>query len=320
MDQGSLVIFTQASRMLAEANTIQKAHELKNLALTAADWARRKGMGEEAVQHARSYAKRAELRMGEMLTQTERAKGTDKGGRQYVDGDRALPSNAPPTLAELGLTKRESAEAQALASLPEEKQEAIIDGTLTLLAAKKELHHQRVSETIKKFPAGKFRVVYADPPWKYGDDLDMEHYGPAVRHYPSMTISELCALPVKDLATDDAVLFLWVTSPLLAECWPVIRAWGFAYKACFVWDKEGHNFGHYNSVRHEFLLICTRGSCLPDSKKLEDSVQSIQKTREHSRKPEEFRGIIDAMYPNGPRVELFARGEVPLPWVAWGNE
>ncbi len=217
-------------------------------------------------------------------------------------------------------------DAKAIQQRSPETFEAVKSGTLTLLAAKKELHHERVAETVKEFPVGKFRVLYADPPWDYGNKMVggseefQQRWTSAESHYPSMTIAELCALPVKDLATDDAVLFLWVTSPLLAECWPVIRAWGFAYKACFVWDKEGHNFGHYNSVRHEFLFICTRGSCLPDSKKLEDSVQTIPKTREHSRKPEEFRAIIDAMYPNGPRVEVFARGEVPLPWVAWGNE
>lgn len=98
--------------LLAEADTIQKAKELKSLALTAADWAKRKGMGNDAIQHCRSYALEAERKMGKMLAETDRAKGTDKAGRPKIDGNRALPSNPPPTLAEIGITKNESAQAQ----------------------------------------------------------------------------------------------------------------------------------------------------------------------------------------------------------------
>jgi len=101
-------------------------------------------------------------------------------------------------------------------------------------------------------------------------------------------------------------------------CFEVIEAWGFKYKTSFVWDKIKHNMGHYNSVRHEFLLVCTKGSCLPDNKKLFDSVLSIEKT-EHSNKPEEFRNIIDTLYIYGNRIELFARQKVDG-WDSWGND
>jgi N6-adenosine-specific RNA methylase IME4 len=60
---------------------------------------------------------------------------------------------------------------------------------------------------------------------------------------------------VKELADDNAVLFMWVTAPLLKRCFPIIEAWGFDYKANLVWDKEKHVMGFYNSVRHEHLLI-----------------------------------------------------------------
>jgi len=84
-----------------------------------------------------------------------------------------------------------------------------------------------------------------------------------------------------------------------------------------VWDKIKHNMGHYNSVRHEFLLICTRGSCTPDVVKLYDSVQAIERT-EHSKKPEEFRAIIDTLYTHGNKIELFARQPADG-WEVWGN-
>ena len=76
--------------------------------------------------------------------------------------------------------------------------------------------------------------------------------------------------------------------------------------------------GHYNSVRHEFLLICTRGSCLPDINKLFDSVVSIERA-EHSEKPDEFRDMINELYPNGNRIELFARKKNEG-WEMWGDE
>lgn len=162
----------------------------------------------------------------------------------------------------------------------------------------------------------KYRVIYADPPWSYNDKMDSPNLGGAVKHYPTMSTNEICELPIP--AEDNAVLFLWVTSPLLEDSFKVIKAWGFKYKTSFIWDKVAHSMGHYNSVRHEFLLICTRGSCTPDVPKLLDSVVSIERT-EHSVKPNEFREIIDTLYPIGNRLELFARRPAKG-WDVWGNE
>ena len=142
-----------------------------------------------------------------------------------------------------------------------------------------------------------FNVFYADPPWKYSDELT-ENYGAAEHHYRTMTIEELCELPIKEKVADNAVLFIWTTSPIIEETFPVITAWGFDYKTSFVWDKIEHNYGHYNSVRHEFLLVCVKGSFLPETKKLYDSVISIERMK-HSEKPEYFRKMIEDLYPHG---------------------
>jgi len=163
-----------------------------------------------------------------------------------------------------------------------------------------------------------FDVFYADPPWKYGDEL-IEGYGAAEHHYRTMSISELCQLPISVITSDNAVLFLWVTSPLLDECFDIIKAWGFKYKSSFIWDKQDHNFGHYNSVRHELLLICTKGSYLPQNNKLVDSVQIIKRSDQHSEKPQEFRDIIEQLYPNGRKLELFARIK-HKGWDVFGDE
>lgn len=140
-DQGSLVLFTKAALMLAEANTIQQCQELKSLALTAADWAKHKGAGVEAVKLANSYAYRAEIKMGEMLKATERA----PAGRPAKEiGDVTLPIT--PTLADLGVTKRESSEAQLLASLPPDLQEQVISGEKTKQQVKREFKAQTAPE------------------------------------------------------------------------------------------------------------------------------------------------------------------------------
>jgi len=144
----SLQLMSEASRMLVEASTIQQAKELKDLALTAADWARRKGMGDEAIQYAKSYAVRAERKMGEMLAATERAKGTAGLGRPSLGGAVVLPpkDDIPPTLAELGVTKRESSEAQFLATLPDEQFEEIAVGKRTVSDVRKESKQPHVSQ------------------------------------------------------------------------------------------------------------------------------------------------------------------------------
>lgn len=169
-------------------------------------------------------------------------------------------------------------------------------------------------------PVGTYRVIYADPPWKYADEL-IEGYGAAEHHYPTMTLDELSAMKMPKIA-DHAVLFMWATSPILPDALKLIEAWDFKYKASFVWDKVKHNYGHYNSVRHELLLIATKGSCTPEVPDLFDSVQVIERA-EHSRKPEEFRQMIDHLYPPKEqidRIELFRRGAAIPKWATWGNE
>lgn len=192
---------------------------------------------------------------------------------------------------------------------------------------KKQEYEQRV-ETVTKneFKVDifktkeKFRVIYSDPAWSYNDKQETPQLGGAAKHYYTMSVSEICSLPVKEISEKDSVLFLWVTSPLLEDAFTVIKAWGFKYKTSFVWDKVKHNMGHYNSVRHEMLLIATKGSCTPDNKKLYDSVQSIERNDNHSEKPIEFLNIIDDLYNYGNKLEMFCRDIKKDKWYGWGNE
>ena len=164
---------------------------------------------------------------------------------------------------------RDGKKAEALDKLAETKPEeakAVRDGVKRFNEVRREIKLEEVKKAVA-LPTAKYRVIYADPPWSYNDKCDAGSVqsGGAEKHYPSMTIAELCALPIKSIVEPDAVLFLWVTSPLLFECAPIIEAWGFKYKTSFVWDKVKHNMGHYNSVRHEFLLICTESNSFTTS-------------------------------------------------------
>lgn len=212
--------------------------------------------------------------------------------------------------------------ARKLASLDDDMRSAVVDklrsGEHTdVQKALRQAVNQKLSTYVAPMPNGKYRVIYADPPWSYGNTMPPGTTQPD-EYYRLMPTAEIAAMPVKDLAEDDAVLFMWTTSPHLEESFDVIHGWGFKYKTSFIWDKVKHNMGHYNSVRHEFLLVCVRGSCPPDVPKLFDSVQVCERT-EHSVKPELFREIIDTIYPFGSRLELFARRPVGG-WDVYGNE
>jgi N6-adenosine-specific RNA methylase IME4 len=165
-----------------------------------------------------------------------------------------------------------------------------------------------------------FRVVYADPPWQYGQSgLVSADWGMAEDHYPTMSMEELKSLPVSNMTLPDAVLFMWATSPFLDDAICVMDAWGFKYKSSIVWDKGRPLLGSYVHTSHEFLLIGTRGSCTADERYTKGSVFAYQRS-DHSRKPEEFRQLIDSMYTYGNRIELFRRGVAPEGWHVWGNE
>jgi N6-adenosine-specific RNA methylase IME4 len=184
-----------------------------------------------------------------------------------------------------------------------------------------ELKRKEIRETFEKqdveIKDKKYRIIYADPPWKYGNSMPLGTTEPQ-DYYLLMDTMDICAMPIKDITEKDAVLFLWSTSPHLPEALEVAKAWGFSYKTTFIWDKIKHNMGHYNSVRHEILLVCTKGACTPDVKRLFDSVVSEERT-EHSKKPNVFREIIETIYTYGNKIELFAR-ETPEGWDVFGNQ
>lgn len=298
----------------------------------------------------------AEVRIGEILLAMPKAQGKRTDLELSNSGVTKLevkPTLLPPVqtkeqaVKELGFDKIQVSRFQTLAQnkeiVEQVKQEARANDDLATRTAvlqavkvreKEKVHEIRKQEYAERIEEKKlidsrvdifsidkkFRVIYADPPWQYDDPQDNPNLGGAQKHYNTMPIEDLCALPIKDIADKDAVLFLWITSPKLNLFLQLMEAWGFDYKTSFVWDKVKHNMGHYNSVRHEFLLIGGRGKSTPDLKRLYDSVISIERSEKHSEKPIEFIDMIDQLYHYGDRIELFARQAKKENWYFWGNE
>jgi N6-adenosine-specific RNA methylase IME4 len=312
-----LMRLSAARATLLKAKSMQAVKQIADFAKASKVYAQQQKLGQEAINFAYAVQVEAQRRLGQMWKGAPKNVGAQ--GSKVTGSKRVPVKDTTPTLKDAGLTKKEASASVLLANLPDDQFERVKERKATVARVRREIKAAAIRKTISA-PEAKYRVIYADPPWSYGDKADAGSVqsGGAARHYPTMSITELCAVPVADWCEENAVLFLWVTSPLLFECAPVVKAWGFSYRASFVWDKVRHNMGHYNSVRHEFLLVCVRGSATPDVVELFDSVQVIERTG-HSEKPAEFRRIIETLYPHGKRVELFARQQVDG-WTAWGNE
>lgn len=228
--------------------------------------------------------------------------------------------------AALGTNRQYVADAKKIAAADPDLFRQVRDGEKTVTDAKRELRRTERIERIQEISQGNaelnthelYPIVYADPPWRYEhsktDNRQIEN------HYPTMTLDEICALPVGDIATDDSVLFLWTTSPKLAESMRVIESWGHVYRTCIVWDKERIGMGYYARQQHELLLIATRGAVpVPEPSNRPNSVVRVRRDNEHSQKPQEFYELIERMYPELPKIELFARNRRDG-WAVWGNQ
>ena len=168
----------------------------------------------------------------------------------------------------------------------------------------------------------KYQAIYADPPWDY---QQCRLSGSAKKHYPTMRIEELCALPVAEIADRDCALFLWATFPQLPEALRLIQAWGFVYKTvAFVWLKQNrkaltwfYGLGFWTRSNAEICLLATKGHPKRQSAGIHQLV--ISPVERHSKKPDEVREKIVALMGDVPRIELFARQQTPG-WDVWGNE
>jgi len=312
----ALTVVSDAKRAVVRAHTITDCNKLVKMAQAiqvVADT-------EEMRRKAGELYLRARRRRGEIERELPKQDGGDA-----MRARSEVPTEVPATLAEQGIDKRDASVDYKLLDIPVQAFEDYLTTAEDITTAGALRAGKKAApRTVPEAPPGLYRVVYADPPWWYDS---MQHGKKAQdttldTHYPQLPTEEIAAIGVDEKTPERAVLFLWVTSPKLYEAETVFRAWGFTYKTSIIWDKVRHNVGYYVSVRHEFLLICTKGSCLPDATTLEDSVVSIERD-EHSAKPACFRDWIDRMYlppeTGRDRIEMFPRGALPDHWERWGH-
>lgn len=189
-----------------------------------------------------------------------------------------------------------------------------------------------VYESLLQFCDGKkFSTVYADPPWQFSNRTGkIAPENKKLSRYGTMTLYDILSMPVSEITTDNAHLYLWVPNALLQEGLRVMNAWGFTYKTNLVWEKvrndgkpDGRGVGFYFRNVTELLLFGVK------TKKKSETFRTLQpgrsqvnllrsKKREHSRKPDEFVDLIERCSP-GPFIELFARG-TREGWTSWGNQ
>jgi N6-adenosine-specific RNA methylase IME4 len=182
-------------------------------------------------------------------------------------------------------------------------------------------------DLLSKASGARFRTVLADPPWQFQNrtgKMAPEHK--RLSRYPTMTLREICGLPVEAIVAETAHLYLWVPNALLPEGLKVMEHWGFSYKSNIIWYKvrkdggpDRRGVGFYFRNVTEVLLFGVRGKNARTLQlgRTQENIISTQK-REHSRKPDEQYALIEGCS-CGPRLEMFARGP-RIGWTVWGNQ
>ena len=181
-------------------------------------------------------------------------------------------------------------------------------------------------------PNKKYQIIYADPPWNFGNRMyssnKVDHHREISRAYPVMKTLDICNLPVGTICDDNAACFMWVADAFIPDAIEVMKAWGFKYKTvAFVWQKKEKSgvqtcyMGQWTMKNCELVLFGTKGKMIQylKSRKVRQLQEAIRERTVHSRKPQLIRDRIVEMFGDLPRIELFARQETEG-WDCWGNE
>lgn len=267
-----------------------------------------------------------EQRWGETYTQAVEQTGLSV---KTLSNAQWVANSIPPAERRRDLTFSHHSETAQMSS---EDRASWLDRAATEQWTQRELRRQIRLERVAQLRAaraartpletmGRYPVIYADPPWQYSN---RNFEGTARSHYETMSETELEGLPLKEVADEEgAVLFMWATNPQLDVAVRLMEYWGFQYKTNFTWVKQAPMFGalaFYNRGQHEMLLLGTKGSYTPiiGGDDLPVSVIVAPRT-EHSSKPDQAYEIIEQLYPHGPYLELFSRGNRDG-WTVWGDE
>jgi N6-adenosine-specific RNA methylase IME4 len=176
----------------------------------------------------------------------------------------------------------------------------------------------------KPLKAMHYGVILADPPWTYKTRSEKGQGKSPSLHYNTMTLEDICALPVHLLAADDCMLVMWTTAPHLQQSLVVMEMWGFDYATAGAWAKQSKTgekwafgTGYVYRSAAEFYIVGKIGSPKTAAKNIRNLI--VAPVREHSRKPDEMHDQLERMFPSVPRCELFSRN-ARTGWDHWGLE
>ena len=238
---------------------------------------------------------RAERKAGELLQELER----HPPGPLPID--KSHDGTQPPRLEDLGITKNQSSRWQAIAGIPEKNFEERVEeikGNGNELTSKEFLslagylqrqqairEQEQAVEQVGPLPTGSYNVIVIDPPWRYSHrPTDFTKHN--VTPYPTLSVEEIKALPVHELAANDAILWLWTTNAHLPDAFEIINAWNFTYKTLLTWAKPRMGTGDWLRGKTEHCLLCVKGR--PIINLTNQTTLLVAPTTTHSRKPNEF--------------------------------
>lgn len=326
----SLVKLDGAVRALAEARTLDEIKSIHDKAQAAAEYARAAKLGLDAQNYAAEIKLRAERKAGELLAGLERATPQTAVIMSSVGHDTEYAQ----VLADTDTNRQQAHRWQKIAAIPEPEFESFIEtskanGELTthaVLRRAKELDRQQARAdnaqqlqtvgTLDDIP-DTFKTIVIDPPWDWGDEGDADQLGRARPTYQTMSLPELCALPVARLANENAHLYLWITNRSLPKGFALLEAWGFRYVTCLTWVKPHFGMGNYYRGQTEHLLFGVRGSLSLMRQDVGTVIHAPRGDGGHSSKPPAVYDLIESCSP-GPYLDVFSRQQ-RRGWHTWGE-
>jgi N6-adenosine-specific RNA methylase IME4 len=274
--------------------------------------------------------------LGDTLEAVERAKAKERQrehGKTAPGRKKNTGGNLPEVIGDtrdavgkgVGMSgktyERAKAVAKAAKSNPAKygKFAEAMDKTGKVAGAYKAMQRADAAETINSepppLPRGPFRVIVVDPPWPYTSRADDATHR-AANPYPVESIEELKRKPIDELATKDAILWLWTTNAFMREAHELVEAWGFQAKSILTWVKDRMGTGDWLRGKTEHAVLAVRGK--PIVTLSNQTTVIYGKLREHSRKPDEFYKLVESLCP-GSRCELYGRQQ-RKGWTIHGSE
>lgn len=334
----ALVKYDEARAALAECKRVDEVLQIRDEAERMKLYARQ-AKDRDMMADAAEIQARATRQLGIILAKAKEAgqiaEGRPRKGGENCQGDGQF---SRIRLAEVGIDRNLSSQAQKSASISERAFEAMVDRTrerirsgaaLIVDAAvtteekqQRRADRERVLGGIQHaLPTQKFGVILADPEWRFepwSRETGMDRA--ADNHYPTSCTEVIASRDVLSIAADDSTLWLWATVPMLPYGLVVMGAWGFDYRSHWIWAKDRIGTGYWNRNKHELLLLGVRGK--PPAPSMGTQWDSLIEAAvgEHSAKPEKFLELIEFYFPTLPKIELNRRGPARNGWTAWGNE